>query len=77
MSLLKKRIAAAVAIGALGMCSAADAAQKIVAPQRRVAIGQPFELVAWKNSLHLPPYGFVEAVTLLTQTVIDQEKTAE
>ena len=41
-----------------------------------MAGGQAFELIARENSLHFSPQRLVEAIALLAESIIDQQKAA-
>src|SRR5689334_4924298 len=58
-----------------GDTHAADAPQKIIASERRMAGGQALEIIAGKNSLQLTAHRLIEAVALLAERIIDEQKT--
>ena len=55
---------------------AADAPEQVITPERGVAGGQAFELIPRKNSLHFSPQRLVEAIALLAESIIDEQKAA-
>ncbi len=60
----------------IGDSYAADAPEQVITPQRRVAGGQAFELIAREYSLHFSPQRLVEAIALLAESIIDEQKAA-
>jgi hypothetical protein len=52
--------------------NAANAAQKIIASERGVAGRQALEFISGKDPLQLASHGFVKAVALLAEGVVDQ-----
>src|SRR5512144_65051 len=58
-----------------GDTHAPDPPQKIIASERCMAGGQALEIIAGKNSLQLTAHRLVEAVALLAERIIDEQKT--